>query len=128
MRGEQVHTIKKDLADGSDKEPSRKTIFSDMLTNPAVRPEEKTTDHLVMEAVSVMAASMNTITFYLTIITYHLLRNPEILARLREELAGIRRLMGENRAGRCLRNCLIWYVWEGVKSINTTVHEMLTLG
>ncbi|KAL8773752.1 MAG: hypothetical protein Q9209_001520 [Squamulea sp. 1 TL-2023] len=90
MLREQVIGVKKDLADG--KRPTsqmKKNVFHDMIPNPAVRPEEKTTDHLVLEAVSVIAAGMNTTAFCLATITYYLLQNPEKLERLQSELAGI---------------------------------------
>ncbi|KAL8846468.1 MAG: hypothetical protein Q9221_008452, partial [Calogaya cf. arnoldii] len=118
----QILAIKKDLANssnGNEKSttPTKKrTVFSDMLTNPAVRPEEKTTDHLMLEAVSVIAAGMNTTAFCLTVITYHLLRNPPILERLREEMAGMREVNGEKPS---------WQMLERLPYLRAVVSEGL---
>ena len=96
MLRDQILNVKQDLAEG--KKPTsqmQKSVFHDMLSNPAVRPQEKTTDHLVVESVSVIAAGMNTTAFCLAIITYHLLQNPDMLARLRDELATVAHLNDE---------------------------------
>lgn len=58
-----------------------------MLTSDGIRPENKTTKHLVNEArVLVIAGTVST-THILTILTFHVVNNPSILKRLQEELA-----------------------------------------
>ena len=88
MLRDQVMAIKTDLERGQ-KPTRQKSLFYDMITNPQVRPEEKTTDHLVSEAVTVIFAGMNTTAHILSIIIYHLLQDPSILHRLQEELANV---------------------------------------
>ena len=86
MLRDQVTAVKSDLAKGR-KATGQKNVFYDMLTNDHVRPEEKTTDHLVLEAVTVISAGMITTAQVLSVITYHLLRNPRMKQRLQQELA-----------------------------------------
>lgn len=80
--------MKKNLAEGR-KPIGRKTIFYDVLTNDQVRPQEKTTQHLVTEAQSIVAAGMFTTAHILQIIAFYVLENPDILMSLQEELAGV---------------------------------------
>lgn len=47
--------IKKDLAEGQ-KSAGQKTIFYDILTNDGIRPQDKGTERLVAEALSVVGA------------------------------------------------------------------------
>ncbi|KAL8785784.1 MAG: hypothetical protein Q9213_003162 [Squamulea squamosa] len=120
MLREQVLGVKKDLADG--KRPTSQTeknVFHDMITNPAVRPEEKTTDHLVVEAVTVISAGMNTTAFCLAIITYHLVQNPKTLERLQGELAGIARVNDGKPS---------WQTIEKLPYLRAVVSEGLRLG
>ena len=94
MLRDQVVAVKKDLEKGQ-KPAGQKSVFYDMITNDHVRPEEKTTDHLVLEAVTVISAGMNTTAQILSVITYHLLQDPSILHRLQEELASVMSHNGE---------------------------------
>ena len=88
MLRDQVVSVKADLEKGQ-KPTGQKSVFYDMITNDQVRPEEKTTEHLVLEAVTVISAGMNTTAHILSIIIYHLLQDPSILHRLQEELASV---------------------------------------
>ena len=88
MLRDQVVAVKTDLEKGQNP-TGQKSVFYDMITNDHVRPEEKTTDHLVLEAVTVISAGMNTTAHILSIIIYNLLQDPGILRRLQEELASV---------------------------------------
>lgn len=58
-----------------------------MLTSDGIQPENKTIKHLVNEArVLVIAGTVSTAHF-LTVLTFHVVNNPNILKRLQEELA-----------------------------------------
>lgn len=67
----------------------QKTIFSDVLMNEHIRPEEKTAPHLTGEAQSVVAAGTITTAHILSILTYHVIRDPTILERLQSELGTV---------------------------------------
>lgn len=58
-----------------------------MLSSDGIRPEIKTIDHLVNEArVLVLAGTVST-SHILTVLTFHVVNNPNLLTRLQEELA-----------------------------------------
>ncbi|OQE37342.1 hypothetical protein PENCOP_c010G02649 [Penicillium coprophilum] len=61
------------------------TIFNALL-NPAVPAEEKTMDRLTDQGHMLLVAGTETTTNTLTMITFQLLKNPAVLACLREEL------------------------------------------
>lgn len=61
------------------------TIFSE-LTGGRLPPAEKLPRRLIDEANILMIAGGEAITQLLTIVSYHLIANPHILAKLREEL------------------------------------------
>lgn len=82
----QVSRIQQELKEGG-KPSGQKTIFYDVLTNDGIQPEIKTIEHLVNEArVLVLAGTVST-THILTVLTFHVVKNPNILKRLQEELA-----------------------------------------
>lgn len=64
----------------------RHTIFAEILTDGAMESKEKETDRLAVEAFAVMGAGTETTASALAIITYELLKTPEILAKLTAEL------------------------------------------
>ncbi|KAH9906691.1 putative cytochrome P450 [Xylariomycetidae sp. FL2044] len=70
------------------KDRSRGRIFSDLLDSSLPEPE-KAIYRLAGEGFSLMAAGSETTASALTAITYHLLDKPELLRRLRSELAGV---------------------------------------
>lgn len=64
----------------------RPTIFGSLLLEEGMRPGEKATGRLAAEGFAVVGAGTETTASALAIITYHLLRRPGLLAKLREEL------------------------------------------
>jgi cytochrome P450 len=62
------------------------TIFHGLLSNSNLPESEKATPRLVHEARILLAAGTDTTASTLATITYHLLANPEILKRLKDEL------------------------------------------
>lgn len=79
-----VVQIKADLKEG--RKNSQVTIFHDVLTNENVRPEEKETAHLAVEAQLLVGAGTITTAHTLCTITFYLLDNPKIVERLQQEL------------------------------------------
>lgn len=67
----------------------QKTIFSDVLMNEQLRPEEKTAPHLTVEAQTLVAAGTTTTAHILSILTYYVIRDPTILERLQSELGTV---------------------------------------
>ncbi|RDW57302.1 hypothetical protein BP5796_12752 [Coleophoma crateriformis] len=61
------------------------TIFHDII-NSDLAPKEKTLDRLWQEGQTFVAAGTETTAWCLTVITFHLLQNPEILQKLQDEL------------------------------------------
>ncbi|KAL9124190.1 MAG: hypothetical protein Q9217_006456 [Psora testacea] len=84
----QVNEMKASLAQGK-KDTEQRTIFYDILSNDQVRPQEKETEHLVTEAQAVVGAGTVTTAHTLSILVYHLLSNPDILARTQNELRAL---------------------------------------
>ncbi len=84
----QVIEIKKELQN-NQKPEGQTTIFYDVLTNDQVRPEEKTVDHLAGEAHVVVGAGTVTTSHILSVLTFHVVNNPDILDKLRAELATV---------------------------------------
>lgn len=62
------------------------TIFHELLGNPELPPAEKTDERLGDEAVLVIAAGLVTTSWALAVATFHLARNPAIVAAMRREL------------------------------------------
>jgi len=77
--------IKASIARGEQPE-GQTNIFYDVLTNPQVRPQEKTDDYLQDEAHTVIGAGTATTASILTIIIFHLLSKPHIVQKLQAEL------------------------------------------
>jgi cytochrome P450 len=67
-----------------------KTILHTLLTS-ALPPDEKTTPRLAEEAVLLVGAATHTTSWVLTVLTYHLLAQPALLAHLKAELATVSR-------------------------------------
>lgn len=82
----QVNRIEQDLREGG-KPSGQKTIFYDMFTSDGIRPEIKTIEHLVNEARVLVIAGTVTTSHILTVLTFYVVNNPNILTRLQEELA-----------------------------------------
>lgn len=81
----QIVEVKESIARG-EKPTGQTTIFYDVLTNPNVRPQEKTTDHLQDEAQTVIGAGTVTTGHILAHLSYYLISNPAILRKLQSEL------------------------------------------
>ena len=82
----QILEVKASIARG-EKPEGQTTIFYDVLTNPDVRPEEKTTDHMQDEAQTIIGAGTVTTAHILAITTFHIISNPPILQKIQAELA-----------------------------------------
>ena len=80
----QIVEILNDTEKIKEKE-SHDTLFSALLTSD-LPPEEVTLKRLQHEAISVVGAGLETTKWALSVASFHLLNNPPILARLREEL------------------------------------------
>jgi cytochrome P450 len=66
---------------------SHPTIFHELIETSDLPPEEKTLQHLVDEGQSVVAAGQVTTTHYLNATAFHILANPDVLQKLKTELA-----------------------------------------
>ena len=89
----QVNEIKKELRE--NRKPEGQTnIFYNVLTSDQVRPEEKTLEHLAGEAHVLVAAGTITTSHILSVLTFHVVSSPDILEKLRAELATV---MTENQ-------------------------------
>ncbi|KAK8029629.1 hypothetical protein PG993_010920 [Apiospora rasikravindrae] len=65
----------------------RQTVFAELLES-SLPAHEKSMRRIADEAAAVLAAGTETTSWTLSVITYHLLDKPEILAKLTEELRG----------------------------------------
>lgn len=104
------------------------TIF-DALTDPSLRPEERTVDRLAQEAVIVLGAGTETTANTLTVASYQLIKNRPVLLKLREEL---KTLMprGDSSASWSQLEQLPYLVREGHSFVDTPklyVLHLLTL-
>lgn len=63
------------------------TIFHGLISNPNLPESEKVTDRLLDEARVLIGAGTDTTANTLAALTYHILANPEVLKRLKAELA-----------------------------------------
>jgi cytochrome P450 len=74
--------------DTSHTSSSHVTVFHDILSSKL--PErEKTTDRLADEALLLIGAGTETTSWTMTVATFHLLSNPSILRKLKEELQSV---------------------------------------
>ncbi|KAK8139345.1 Cytochrome p450 [Apiospora sp. TS-2023a] len=80
-------TDSKEPASSSERRPA--TIFHELIHSESLPPEEKTLQRLVDEGQTLIAAGQETTSFLLQTVTYHVLANPAIYARLRAELQNI---------------------------------------
>lgn len=78
-----IRKLKEDQAAGIIHE--RPTIIGTIL-NSDLSDEDKATARVTYEAVAVIGAGTETMSWALTVMTYHLLSNPAMLERLTEEL------------------------------------------
>ncbi|KAI1630610.1 cytochrome P450 [Biscogniauxia mediterranea] len=66
----------------------RATVFGELLNAP-LPPSEKSMVRLTDEAAAVLGAGTETASWTLSVITYHLLTQPETLSKLTQELRGV---------------------------------------
>lgn len=62
------------------------SVFHELMQTDLLPPEEKTLQHLVDEGQTIVQAGQVTTTHMLYTTAFHILDNPEVLAKLREEL------------------------------------------
>ncbi|KAL9099760.1 MAG: hypothetical protein Q9163_004791, partial [Psora crenata] len=84
---EQVNETKSDVYQGKD--TGKPTIIHDMLLNDQVRPQDKETAHLVSEGTAIIGAGTLTTAHTLSLLLFHLLDNPDILAKVRRDLKAL---------------------------------------
>lgn len=65
------------------------TIFGDLLQSDLLHESEKKPQRLAEEAIAVVGAGTETTSWALAVITFHLLSQPEALAKLRAELSEV---------------------------------------
>lgn len=76
-----------DQRDGKlDDEQKKKAIYPAILANDKVPPSEKETKRLQDDAIFFMLAASDAPSQALAITTFHILDNPEVLQRLKDEL------------------------------------------
>jgi cytochrome P450 len=63
----------------------QRTIFQTLLESDLL-PEEKSLDRLAQEAQVIIGAGSDTVANALTVTTFHILNNPEVLVKLKREL------------------------------------------
>jgi cytochrome P450 len=88
----QITAIKKSLegkhAEAENSQDSHPTIFHDLLENKDMPASEKSIDRLVQEGQIIVSAGTETTAWCLSVTTFHLLSNPQVIQKLRAELEG----------------------------------------
>ncbi|VBB84788.1 Putative cytochrome P450 E-class, group I [Podospora comata] len=98
---------------------SEKTVFGSVLQNKDLPPAEKTLQRLVEEGFSLFVAGTETVSWALTVITYHVLTKPEILRKLTDEVReAVRANNGEVPD---------WKTLEGLPYLGAVLYEGLRL-
>lgn len=82
-----IEAVKEAQRTKSEDNMARPTIFHGMLENKNLPESEKTTARLCDEALVLIGAGTDTTASTLTALTYHILANPDILKKLKKELA-----------------------------------------
>ena len=95
----------------------------DLLNDPELPPSEKTRQRLLDEAQTLVGAGLSTTGWAATVAIYHILANPTVLARLREDLYTLIP-PGEKRL-----NCtdLDWAALEALPYLQACIKECLRL-
>jgi cytochrome P450 len=76
------------MADSSI-EKSHATVFHEIMYSSDLPPSEKSPERILCEAIQFITAGMDTVANTLYVMTFHMLDNPSILLRLREELRAV---------------------------------------
>lgn len=82
----QIRDLLRDQKNQQEKLTSRSTVFLHILQSK-LAPEELSQDRLREEAILIVGAGFETTKWTLTVAFYHILANPAIYQRLRQELA-----------------------------------------
>jgi cytochrome P450 len=72
---------------GADKKSSSVTVFSGILNEPSLPPNQKTEQRMMAEAESIVGAGTLTSAHMLSLTTYFVLEDPHILSKLSAELS-----------------------------------------
>ncbi|KAL8866610.1 MAG: hypothetical protein Q9174_006198 [Haloplaca sp. 1 TL-2023] len=86
MISEKVSKVQDEVKRGK-RSTDRRTIFHDIIDNDQIRPEEKTQGRLLSEGFSLLGGGTATVALTLSVISYHVIANPQILQKLQDELA-----------------------------------------
>ncbi|RYP34579.1 hypothetical protein DL767_004220 [Monosporascus sp. MG133] len=95
----------------------RPTVFETLLSSD-LPPQEKTLDRLTDEAASILGAGTETTAWALSVLTYHLLTKPRVLARLTQEL---------REAGEDPQRLPPWMALEKLPYLGAVIYEGLRL-
>jgi cytochrome P450 len=112
----QVRAIRQGINEGY-KVASHPTIAHELL-NSDLPIEEKSDSRLGDESQLVVAAGLVTTSWALTVGSFHIIQNPEVLRTLRQELAS---------AGSTATKTLDWHKLEQLPYLNGCVHEAIRL-
>lgn len=81
---DQIEEIQRDIA-ANKTDPGKGTVFTEIM-KAQLPPSEMTTKRLADEAAGIVGAALETTKWTLSVITYYVLSDPEVLNRLRKEL------------------------------------------
>jgi cytochrome P450 len=84
----QITAIKENLEEGkhAEAETSHAAIFHELLENKDMPASEKSIDRLVQEGQVIVSAGTETTAWCLSVTTFHLLSNAQVLQKLRADL------------------------------------------
>jgi cytochrome P450 len=111
-----VEEIRTGMNEGH-KHVSHPTIFHEVL-NSDLPEAEKTNARLGDEAQLIVAAGLITTSWALTVASYHMISNPQIIANLRKQL---------QQAGMMSGTPMDWHKLESLPYLNGIVHEAIRL-
>ncbi|KAG4032396.1 hypothetical protein MFRU_007g02990 [Monilinia fructicola] len=109
--------VKKAEIDNSAGINKGNTIFGSLLQSD-LPPEQKSIQRMTEEATSLFAAGTETVSWALTVITFHLLSNPEMLEKLTVELNGAMDTSGQLPS---------WATLEHLPYLSSVIYEGLRL-
>ncbi|VUC29008.1 unnamed protein product [Clonostachys rosea] len=82
----QIELARESSKPGAKLGAARSTIFTSLLEDSTLPREEKTTARLASEANSIMVGGTESTAVTLSLFTYHVLANPDVLDRIRAEI------------------------------------------
>lgn len=83
---EQVHKTREAMKAGLINTKDRHTVFGEILFDEEMQSKEKGTHRIATEGFAIMGAGTETTASPLAVATYHMLRQPEQMAKLMAEL------------------------------------------